>query len=57
VVETRIAIVEISNCPTYFLSIKHKQAELQVIYKFMLEIADKINADEIYFKSSEPITH
>lgn len=55
--DTRIAIVEISNCPTYFYSIKHKHAELQVIYKFMLEIAEKIDADEIYFKAKQPLLH
>jgi hypothetical protein len=57
VADTRIAIVEISNCPTYFYSIKHKHAELQVIYKFMLEIAEKIDADEIYFKAKQPLLH
>ncbi len=55
--DIRIAIVEISNCPTYFLSIIHKQAELQAIYKFMLEIAEKIDADEIYFKTKQPLLH
>jgi hypothetical protein len=57
VADIRIAIVEISNCPTYFLSIIHKQAELQAIYKFMLEIAEKIDADEIYFKTKQPLLH
>jgi len=57
VVETRVAIVEISNCPTYFYSIKHKQAELQVIYKFMLEIAEQVDADEIYFKAKQSTMH
>jgi hypothetical protein len=57
VVEKRIAIVEISNCPTYFQSIKHKEEELKVIYKFMLQIAENVEADEIFFKAKEVTKH
>ena len=56
-VERRIAIVEISNCPTYFQSIKHKEEELKVIYKFMLQIAENVEADEIFFKAKEVTKH
>lgn len=55
--DTTVAIVEISNCPTYFYSIKHKLAELQVIYKFMLKIAEQVDADEIYFKAKQSTMH
>lgn len=54
---TTVAIVEISNCPTRFYSFNHKADELRIIYKFMLEIAEKIEADEIYFKAKEPTMH
>jgi hypothetical protein len=55
--DTTVAIVEISNCPTRFHSFNHKAAELRIIYKFMLEIAEKIEADEIYFKAKQPTVH
>jgi hypothetical protein len=54
---TTVAIVEISNCPTRFHSFNHKAEELRIIYKFMLEIAEKIEADEIYFKAKQPTVH
>jgi hypothetical protein len=54
---TTVAIVEISNCPTRFHSFNHKAEELRIIYKFMLEIAEKIEADEIYFKARQPTVH
>jgi hypothetical protein len=57
VADTVVAIVEISNCPTRFNSFNHKAAELRIIYKFMLEIAEQVDADEIYFKAKQPIVH
>jgi hypothetical protein len=57
VATTTVAIVEISNCPTRFHSFNHKAEELRIIYKFMLEIAEQVDADEIYFKAKQPIVH
>ena len=52
-----VAVVELANCPTRFESFNHKAEELKIIYKFILELSQRIGCNEIYFIGKQPTVH
>ena len=52
-----VAVVELSNCPTRFESFNHKAEELRLVYKFILELSERIGCNEVYFVGKQPIVH